>query len=116
MALNTVHLSFSHGMMLGQAELSMDLQMTRETGIWFSARVDNELFAAAANRDVLAPRTVAGFTSGVSDHLRAFNMDACVRTRGENPRIVCVAIDASFISNQGCACNLRWRHHRAFDC
>ena len=89
-ALDTVHLSLKH---------------------W----IDDELVqpARAAQGDVLAARSVAGFASGLAGHRAVFQMQARVRTGGKSPGDAGVAVRAGFVPHKGRAFNLQGHHHGA---
>jgi hypothetical protein len=85
-ALNTIHLALGDGMMFREVKLGIDLEMTFVAGLGLLARVDDHFFAAgAAQRDMLAARTVAGFAAMLAGHARLLDMQPCVRTGGKDP-------------------------------
>ena len=80
-ALNAIHVTLIHRVVLRQAEFGLDLQMTVVASRRIFARVDDELSTTAARLDVFASRSVARFTTGRTLHLRGFDVNARVRTR-----------------------------------
>src|SRR5437773_7224458 len=79
MALHAVHAAFQDRMVLRKAELSVDVQVTLETGGRVSPRVDDELAAATTCFDVLAAGAMAGLAAGLAGQFRALKMQAAVR-------------------------------------
>jgi hypothetical protein len=106
-ALHAVHLPFQDGMMLGKMKLSLSVQVTLETGGRIFARIDDEIGADGAGGHVLAPRSVTRFAAVLAGHLGLGQMQAGVRTRGENARDGAVTIGAGFVADEGCAFNFR---------
>ena len=115
MALHAVHLAFNHGMMLGQTELRLRLQMALETGARVLSGIHNEFAASAAGLDVLAAGAVTGLTPGLADHLSGLNMDTRMRTGRKHAGDIGVTIIAGAIADEGGAGNLRRRHNGARD-
>jgi hypothetical protein len=99
MALNAIHMAFENGMMLRQAELAMDIQVTLEAGGGVFTRVDDEFPPAAAGLDVFAAGAVAGFAPALAFEHGVIHVNARVRTGGKGAHIVGVAIDASRVAD-----------------
>jgi len=57
-ALNAVHLALTHGMMLRQVELGMDIKVACKTRLGFAARINDEFPTPSADRDVPAAGAV----------------------------------------------------------
>lgn len=112
-ALHAVHSPFDHGMMLGQPELSLGLQMALEASGRVFSRVDDEFAAPASGFDVLAARSMAGFATGLPDHLGGINVDSRMGAGGEHARDVGVAIVTGAITDVCGAGNFRGGHDRA---
>ena len=111
-ALHAVHLSFTNGMVLREVEIRVDFEMTIETGLRIASRINDELAATAADSHVFAARTMARFTTGTARHLRRLDVDARMRTGGENARVIPVAIHAPFVADKRRTFDFRWRHDR----
>ena len=115
-ALDTVHFSLKHRMMLGKMKFSLRLQMTLEAGLRVLARIDDEFVqtAPAAPGDVFAARTVAGFTTVLTGHSATFQMQPGVWTGGKGPGNVLVTVRTGFVPDERGAFDLQWHNHRAF--
>jgi hypothetical protein len=101
MALDAVHFPLNDRMMLGEAEFRAGFQMTLETGIGISARINDEFLGTtpAGHGDVLASRSVAGFTAALAGHFGVFDAQSRVRAGGEHTGNVGVAIETSLVAN-----------------
>jgi len=117
-ALNAIHFPFQHRMMLGKVKFSLHLQMTLETRLRILARVDDKLVQAApaAQGNVFAARTVAGFAAILASHASVFQMQPRVRTGRKDPSDVCVAIGAGRVPDIGCSLNSQRYNYRAIRC
>src|SRR4051812_39485710 len=71
-ALNAIHFSFQHRVMLGKIELGVGLQMAGETGCRIAARVDDEFPTSAPCGNMFAAGSVAGFTTAQTLQPRLF--------------------------------------------
>ncbi len=71
-AIDAVHLSFEHGVMLGKMKFGLRFLMTLETGFGVFARIDDEFVRAPTpgRRDVFAAGAVARFAPALAGHLR----------------------------------------------
>src|SRR5437879_6031319 len=98
MALHAVHAAFGDWMVLGKTELSVDVQMTLETGGWISAGIHDEFAPATARLDVLAAGAVAGLAAGLARQFRALKMQAAVRAGRKHAGDVRVAIITGFVA------------------
>jgi hypothetical protein len=100
-ALGAIHFAFGHGMMLGQVELGVDIEMTLKAGLRIFARVDDEFFASrSADGHMLAGWAVARFASVLPCGSGLCEMEPGVRTGGEGPGNFRVAIHARFIPDE----------------
>ena len=63
-AVDAIHLSLTHWVMLRQVELRMDVEMTTEARLRIAARIHDESFPAGC--DVLAPGPVARLATDAS--------------------------------------------------
>jgi hypothetical protein len=115
-ALDAVHPAFHHGMVIRQVELRMDFQVALIANGGVLAGIDNELPAPAAARDMLAASAVAGFAARFAGPFQVILVKARVRTGGEDPGNVCVAVGTDLIPNERGAFYLGWIHNRPVDC
>ena len=106
-ALHTIHAAFENGMVLGQAELAVDVEVALEAGGGIFARVDDEFAAAATGLDMLAARAVAGFATALALEHGVLHVDARVRAGGKVPHVGGMTIDASLVADI-----MRARHDR----
>ena len=109
-ALHAVHLPFTHRMMLGKIELSMNFEMTRETRLRIVAGIHNEFFTLATDGDVFTSGTGARFASRTAGHLRSFNVQPRVRTGCEDACVLGMAVGARGVPDKCGTGNVRrWR-------
>ena len=103
MALDAVHFSFEHGMVLGEVEFGLGIQMALQAGLGFLAGVDDEFLATrlAAPGDMFAARAMAGFAAVLAGHPSLFRMQTRVRTGGKNVGDIIVAIGAGLVPDVG---------------
>ena len=113
-ALHTVHPLLQDGMMLGQTEFRVRLQMTLEASGRVLTGIDNEFAAPTAGFDVFAAGAVAGFTTALTGHGSVLEVNACVRAGGELADVVCVALETRAVADHVRAGNLRWRESRVW--
>ncbi len=66
-ALHAIHETLRHGMMLGQTEFALDIQVAFHAGIRFFTRVYNQTWLAAGP-DMFTAWSVAGFASSLPRH------------------------------------------------
>ncbi len=109
-ALHTVHVPFNDLMMIGQAECSLNVQMALETRRRVVARIDDE-FCVAAAFDVLAAGAVTGFAARAARQRCAHKVDLRMRTGGEFPDNLRMAIHTSLVADVMSAGNFQWRHY-----
>src|SRR6185436_14415691 len=114
MTLDAVHPAFGHGMVLGEIELGVRLEVAIVAGLGILAGIDDELAPATARGDVFAAGPVTGFTAGVTA-LRAFPMDPSVGAGGEGAAVVGVTFGARSVAREGCAFDGGRRDHRALE-
>jgi hypothetical protein len=112
-ALHTIHLTLDYGMMLRHSKFRLCLQVALKTGDRIFSRIHNELAAPSAGLHMFAARPMARFATRLPAEFRVFDMDARMRTRGKNPRDVCVTLRTSVIADVSCARNIRRRNDRA---
>ena len=112
-ALDAIHLSFEHGMVLREMKLSLRLEMAIQAGLGFLAGIDDEAPASAARRDVLASWTVARFTAAPAFHVAPVGMQPPVRAHGENTIDLVVAIRAGLVADVGRSFNRQRRNDPA---
>jgi hypothetical protein len=111
MALHAVHFAFAHGMMLREVELSVNLQVAVEASLRVLARVEDEPASPTTRRDMFAARAVTRLTARAAGQLGRLDMQPRVRTGGEDPRMVGVAIDAGFVAGESGTFDLgRWNN------
>jgi len=112
-ALDAVHVTFNHWMMLRHAEFRFRLQMALKTRSWVFSRVHDELTPSATRLDVLASGAVAGFAACLAAESGVVDVDTSVGTGGKNSGNVRMTIGAGAISDISCAWNIRRRNHRS---
>ncbi len=116
MALHTVHLSLSDGMMLRKMEFGIDVQMTFVTGLGILPGVDDELLTPrASNSHVFACRAVARFAAVLAYGFGVLEMQPGMRTRGERTRDFGMTIGANLVTNKGRPLDHGRHHHRSLD-
>ena len=69
-AVDAIHLSLTHGVMLRQVELRMNLEMTTEARLRIAARIHDELLST--RRDVLAPRAMTRLATNTASQIYKF--------------------------------------------
>ena len=67
MAVNAVHVALNHGVMLGEIEFGLNIQMTLETGFGIFTGVNDKL-GGATGTNVLAAGAMTGFTPALAGH------------------------------------------------
>ncbi len=114
-ALNAIHFSLQHRMMLRKMKFSLHFRMTFDARLRILAGIDDEFFqaAASAHRDVFAARTVAGFATELAGRPAVFQMQARVRAGGKNAGDFFVTVRAGFVADECRAFDLQWRDHGA---
>jgi hypothetical protein len=101
--LDAIHPLLKHGMMVGQLELSVDIEMTVEAGVGRAAGIDNEFSAAPPCLDVQAARAMAGFTSSSLTARDALNVESHMGAGGKDAREVGMTIEARFVTDKICS-------------
>lgn len=112
-ALRAVHVILDQGMVIGQLELGLNVEVTLKTGGWVFARVRNELPSSASGRDMFAARSMAGFATRHPGPFQIVPVQPPVRACRKKARDVCVTIDAGAVSNEHGAVDLRRFNSRA---
>jgi hypothetical protein len=113
MAFDAIDPPFEDGMMLGQIEFSMRLQVTLKTGGRIFSWINNKSGAAAPGLNVFAAGPMAGLAARLAFKLRSFKMQPAMRAGGEHARDVRMAIVTRLIAHVCGAWNVRRRHYRA---
>ena len=96
-----------------QMELSLRFEMALEAGGCILARVHDEFAAPAADLNVFAAGTMAGFAAALIGPAGAGEMDAAVRTGRELADVVGVAIEARRVANETGPGHFRRNQHGA---
>ena len=112
-ALRAIHAAFSDGMMRGQLKFRLRLQMTAEAGVRVPSGIDDEFADAAANLDVFATRTVAGFAAGAVLQGRVFKIQMRMRAGFKSAGDVGMALEAGVIADVMRAGDFEWRDRHA---
>ena len=112
MALNAIHMTFHHRMMLRHSKFRLRLQMTLKTRRRIFARVHNELAAPASDFDMLAPRPMTGLATRLPLELCIIDMHTRMRACRKNSRDVRMTLRASTIPHVSCSRNIRGRNYR----
>ena len=113
-ALGAIHFAFQHGVMLGQIEFRVRLEMTVQARAGIFPGVYDKLPSATSNGDVFAARPMARFASRHSLRVGALEMKSRMRAGRKNACDVCVAVVASLVADKGGSFNCRWRHNGPF--
>lgn len=106
-ALDAVHTAFHDGMVLGQLEFRVNVQMTIKASRGIFAGVDDEP-AATSGLDMVTAWAVAGLAAALAGHGRSFDMDSRVRAGGKIPDIGGMAIQAGLVADKMRAGNFGW--------
>jgi hypothetical protein len=110
-ALNAIHLTFQHRMMLWQMELGIRRNVTLKAGFRLFARVEDEFSATTAGSDVFAPGAMTRFATLLARHFCVGQMQPRMRARRKCARDWLMTIRACFVTNVTGAFNLRRGHH-----
>jgi hypothetical protein len=115
MALDAIHLTFKHRMVLWKIKLRLQFQVTTQASLGFLARVDNESLqpATASERDVFAAGTVARFASRLIRQAAIVHAQTRVRTRRKDARNILMAVRAGLVPHERRAFDLQRHNHRA---
>ena len=111
-ALDAIHFSLQHRMVIRKMKFSLRVQMTLEAGLRVFAGVNNEFVQAAtvSHGNVFAARTVAGLATVLARHAAIFQMQPRMRAGGKYARDFLVAISASRVADISRALNLQRRN------
>jgi hypothetical protein len=108
-ALNTIHVSLRHRVMLGHSKLSLDGDMAIKTGSGIFSGIDDEFASPSATFDVLAAGAMAGFASALARHWRPFDVQPAMSAGRKNSCDVRVAIRAGLVPHERGAGHRRWQ-------
>jgi hypothetical protein len=115
-ALNTIHLPFSDGMVFGKVERGVNVQMTLVAGLWIFPWINNELFpACTANGNVFTGGAMTGFAPVLTCHFPLGQPQPGVGAGGKNPADICVAIQAHLVAHKLRAFNFRGLNNGAVE-
>jgi hypothetical protein len=109
-ALDAVHPVFNHGMVLGQIEFGVNVNMALEACARVLAWIDDELAASASRRDMKAPWTVARFAPGHRREAQIIFIQAAVRAGGKKLSDVLMAFGTRLVPGE-----MRSLNQRRFD-
>jgi len=112
MTLHAIHPPLGYGMVLGQIEFGMRLQMAIETRRRVLSRIDDELASSPAHCNMLAAWSVAGFAPGSIRKFGVVKIQTSVSTSRKVARDIGVAIIAGCISHISGAGHLNWHENR----
>lgn len=104
--LDAIHPAFEDGMMLRKIELGVGFEVTVQTRGGVFAGIENEFPAAAADFDVFAAGTVAGFARARSSFDIRCKMQAGVGAGGKRAGVVRVTGEAGLVAGEMCAGDL----------
>jgi hypothetical protein len=113
--LDAVHAALDDWMMVGESELSMDIEMAFETSRGVFAGVDNQFGAAFGRGDMLAGWPMARFTAVHAGELDVILAEAAVSAGWEDADDVRMTINASAVADEFRSFNLRGRNDRALN-
>jgi hypothetical protein len=111
-ALDAIHAAFQDLVVLGEVELSLEVQVALKTRGRVLARIDDESFAAApaARGDMFAAGTVAGFEPALANHRGILGMNPRVRAGWKSSHNVGMAIRAGLVADELRAGDFQRRH------
>jgi hypothetical protein len=98
-AIDAIHVALRHGVMLGQGEFSVDVDVALKAGARVFAGIDDHS-TAAADADVFAAGAVAGFAAADLGEFNVVFVVAAMRAGREHARDVCVAIGAGSVADE----------------
>lgn len=107
---NPRHLIGQNRMGVRQHEFRLLVHVALEAGLRVPLGIDDRA-RGSARLDVLAAGAVAGFASHVAGFLPFGHQPGVIRC----PEVLCdlfVTLVTTFGTEEGCACNERWGHHR----
>lgn len=104
-ALDAIHPTFKHGVMLRQIEFSVGFQMAVEAGGRIFAGVQNKFAATTAGFDVFAAGAMTGFATTRSGFRVRGKVQAGVSARGKGADVVGVTGEAGLITGEMSAGN-----------
>jgi len=114
-ALDAIHSPFKDGVMLGQFELRVDIEVAVKARLRFTAGIDDKP-SPTARLHVQTPRTVTGFATGVLPVRRSFELQPRVGIGRERARKVRMALRTRLVADKSrsvdfrrCNCALRKR-------
>ena len=110
MAVYATHVAFDNRVMLRQIEFRLHVEMTLKTGLRIFAGVDDQA-CRAAGANMLAARTVAGFTTALACHGRVCDVQARVWAHGKFPDNFHMAISAGLVADIMRAGNFQRRYN-----
>jgi hypothetical protein len=113
MALDAVHASFQHGMMLWQLKLYMSLQMTLQASSGIFSWIEDKFSSAATTLDVFAPGSMTSFAAGLLTKPSAFDMHSRMRAGRKHASYVRVAIEAGLVADVRRTWNVRRGNDRS---
>jgi hypothetical protein len=112
-ALDAVHVTFNHWMMLRHAEFRFRLQMALKTRSRVFSRVHNKLTSSSACLDVLAAGPVAGFAARFAVESGVVDVDTGMGTGGKNSGNIRMTLGTGAIADIGCARDIRRCNNRS---
>jgi hypothetical protein len=115
MALNTIHFTLENRVPLGKVELGARFEVALQAGGGITTGIDDEFAAAASSGDVFAARAVTALAPGQANQLRVFDVNSRMRTGGEHPNIICVAVEADSVPDKSSVGDAGCHYDRALD-
>lgn len=114
-ALDAVHLSLGHRMMVGKVELSLGLKMALVAGLRVVAWIGDELAPASARLHVQASWPVAGLTAVERALSILTDLNLRVTAHRKTPGNVGVAFEARLIANEMSPLDMRRNYDGSLD-
>jgi hypothetical protein len=108
-AVHAIHVAFDDGVVLGQVEFGLHIEVALKTGVGFFSGIDDEI-CRAAGTDMLAAGTVTGFASALAGHGGIFDMQTRMRAAGKFADNFHMTIGARPVANIVRTGNFERRH------
>lgn len=99
-ALDTIHFSFEHRMMLRQSEFRVLLDVARETRGWLFPGIHDEFSPSTTRLHMQTSRSMARFATDSARRQVTADVKSRMRTRSKHPRVVGVAFSTRLIADE----------------
>lgn len=116
MAVRATHAVLDHGVMLGQMEFRLDIEVATKTSFRIILGVDNKTTFPTPCRDMFAAGAMAGFAACLASPFEIVLVELAVRAGVENSRDVRMTFDAGAIADKRGPFNFRRSNDCAIEC